>query len=262
MQFLKEMDAYFVLTHPLGYASESLMPERIVAPWYDLLCASEKQRAHAFRSDTLRRDFIIAHGLLRMFLAWTMLEPDPSKLQFVVSARGKPMLDPSVHHQAPEFSLSHSRAHLAIAVGAAKSSVGVDVESLPLETYVELADTVLAGPEYLIWEAAPADEKATVFLRYWTRKEAYLKFTGQGLVDDLHEIDTSQKIVRVNGLGSGCRVCTLDLAPASLEWASRGVSGRLPSSVIALAGAVPPKALFNFYFQAGSFVRAPALVVC
>lgn len=261
MGFLREIDSFKILTHPLGSAQTSLIPECIFALWYDSLCAEEKQRAQALRFAVLRQDFIVAHGLLRMFLAWIMQESDPAALQFVFSERGRPKLDPSVHPDAPDFSLSHSRAHLAIAVGTGRSGVGVDVESLPWDSHAELADSVLACAEYRTWSAAPSSLKDAVFLRYWTRKEAYLKFTGQGLVDDLQAIDTSQQIVRVNGVTTGCLVHTLDPAVACPKQMGKDTCAKAPSQVLALAGAAPLKALSHFYFQAGSFITAPALAV-
>lgn len=88
---------------------------------------------------------------------------------------GKPFLPdhPDVH-----FNLSHSPKAAACAV--ADRPVGIDVEEIaPVDE--EVARRVLSEDE---WNAVSgSSEPDVVFARYWTRKEALVKLTGDGIDD-------------------------------------------------------------------------------
>jgi 4'-phosphopantetheinyl transferase len=79
-------------------------------------------------------------------------------------------------------SIAHSGSLAALAV-TRTGAVGVDVEGAvngrlsPLR----IAERRFAPEEVVALRSAPEGERAAVFLRIWTRKEAYLKATGEGL---------------------------------------------------------------------------------
>ena len=93
---------------------------------------------------------------------------------------GKPRLPalPGVH-----FSVSHSAGCIAVAVGR-DGPVGVDVEKVGRFDPTELeclAACALAAEERAELARQPAAEQARAFTTYWTRKEALIKATGEGL---------------------------------------------------------------------------------
>jgi 4'-phosphopantetheinyl transferase len=103
---------------------------------------------------------------------------------------GKPRLPatPDLH-----VSVSHSGTCVVVAVltGAA---VGVDVEEFGQPDPDELEDTaglVLAPEERRELARLPARHRAQAFATYWTRKEAVVKATGQGLTAPLAELVVS-----------------------------------------------------------------------
>ncbi|MDR0883575.1 MAG: 4'-phosphopantetheinyl transferase superfamily protein [Oscillospiraceae bacterium] len=71
------------------------------------------------------------------------------------------------------FNLSHSGAALALAVS--DTPIGVDVERL------RAPDFRIARRNFAPDEAAFVGEDAQRFFQIWTQKEAYLKYTGDGL---------------------------------------------------------------------------------
>jgi 4'-phosphopantetheinyl transferase len=80
-----------------------------------------------------------------------------------------------------DLSIAHAGERVVVAV-ARGCGVGVDVEPIgPFEDLTGAAAGVLAPAERTVLAALPASERATAFFRYWTRKEALLKATGQGL---------------------------------------------------------------------------------
>ncbi len=80
-----------------------------------------------------------------------------------------------------EFNLSHSRDWILIAVARGRV-VGVDVERLAHEAELfSMAAQVFARHEVEAFEKLPPGERMEAFFRTWTRKEAILKATGEGL---------------------------------------------------------------------------------
>jgi 4'-phosphopantetheinyl transferase len=149
-----------------------------------LLDAGERARWSRFRRDADRARFLAAHALARRVLAVHAGMP-AAELGFATLCRrcgatdhGKPRL---VAAGGIEFSLSHSgeRVVLALARGVV---LGVDVERLkPERDAAALTAAVLSAAEQRVVAALPPARRALALLRYWTRKEALLKATGDGL---------------------------------------------------------------------------------
>ncbi len=94
-------------------------------------------------------------------------------LTLAYGTNGKPRL---AHHPDSHFNLSHSGTLAVCAV--ADRAVGVDVER-PHRVDGALVRRVLTAAEQA-WLAQQANKEAA-FIRLWTRKESFLKLTGQGL---------------------------------------------------------------------------------
>lgn len=91
--------------------------------------------------------------------------------------RGKPFL---TNYASLHFNISHCRSHVAIAIHS--SPVGVDIECRR-KVSQSLIKRVCSKSEQL--SIAASQDADMEFLRLWTRKEAYLKFTGTGIVEPL-----------------------------------------------------------------------------
>src|SRR5690606_21175696 len=77
------------------------------------------------------------------------------------------------------LSWSHSGDRVVVAVTPG-TEVGVDVERIVPHAR-ETAERVLREPERAVLAALPEPRRPAGFVRYWTRKEALLKATGDGL---------------------------------------------------------------------------------
>jgi 4'-phosphopantetheinyl transferase len=102
-------------------------------------------------------------------------------LDFDYGPQGKPCLSPALTQHHLEFNLSHSEdlALIAIARGAA---VGVDLERIrPLPDAGELAARFFSERENELIQSLSEDLRPAAFLRIWTRKEACLKASGEGI---------------------------------------------------------------------------------
>ena len=106
-------------------------------------------------------------------LAYALRQTGAADLTLAYGNNGKPRL---AHHPDIHFNLSHSGTLAVCAV--ADRRVGVDVER-PRAVSEALVRRVLTAEEQT-WLAGQADPKAA-FIRLWTRKESFLKRSGEGL---------------------------------------------------------------------------------
>jgi 4'-phosphopantetheinyl transferase len=144
------------------------------------LSPDERRRAARFRFERDRRRYQVAHGALRELLAG-YLDHETERLVFVEGAHGKPVLAPP-HGAELRFNLSHS-GELALCAVSRRREVGVDLEQVrELSDADALARRFFAEAESAALAALPAAERLPAFFRCWTRKEAYLKAVGAGLL--------------------------------------------------------------------------------
>ncbi|MDG4861665.1 4'-phosphopantetheinyl transferase superfamily protein [Streptomyces sp. T-3] len=146
----------------------------------------EHARARAFTVPGDRLLYRAAHIALRRVLA-AYTGRAPEEVAFVREPcagcgelHGRPALDGPAGW--PQFSLSHTRGAVLIAV--ASDRVGVDVERSPGAEIVALCTPSLHPGEAVEVEAVGLDGRRAAFGRIWARKEAYLKGLGTGLNRD------------------------------------------------------------------------------
>lgn len=173
-----------------GRPQSSDRPQHLIEVWrFSLLCADEElseletllsaaetARASRFLKPLHKARFIAARGYLRQILEH-YVKCDAAALKFEVKPNGKPYLSmpgPVVH-----FNLSHCDDAAAVAV-CRTAEVGIDIERVrPVRN--GLARRYFSQVEASGLEALPEAECLESFFRCWTRKEAFLKATGEGI---------------------------------------------------------------------------------
>lgn len=144
------------------------------------LSEDERARADRFHFEKDRRHFTAGRGFLRSLLAH-YLRQKPSQLQFVYSDRGKPSLAPSLNPEQLAFNISHSNG-IALYAFTRDRTIGIDLEQIrPLEDAAQLARRFFCPGEYEAMRSLPKAQQQHAFFNGWTRKEAYLKATGEGI---------------------------------------------------------------------------------
>jgi 4'-phosphopantetheinyl transferase len=90
------------------------------------------------------------------------------------------------------FNISHSQetALYAFSIGM---ELGIDVETVrPVEDADQIVQRYFSAEEKLIYAALDQpEEEQLVFFQCWTRKEAFLKATGEGLALELDQVVVS-----------------------------------------------------------------------
>ncbi|MDD1422502.1 4'-phosphopantetheinyl transferase superfamily protein [Dolichospermum sp. ST_sed1] len=153
----------------------------------ETLSSDEIARAERFYFPEHRQRFIAGRGSLRAILG-QYLDIDPKEVEFEYQPRGKPLLAAKFADKGLLFNLSHSQ-HLALCGVSYQQQIGVDLEYIRTMSDLEsLAKRFFSPREYEYLRLVSSNEQKQIFFRYWTCKEAYLKATGDGLVQ-LEEIE-------------------------------------------------------------------------
>ena len=148
------------------------------------LCPTEKARAARLKVAKARAQFIITRAVLRQLLA-NYLGIAPRALAFTAGPRGKPALSPDWRQKRIEFNVSHAADYALLALGL-DHRLGVDIESVKRQVdYRALANRFFSAAEQAAFKKLPARAACAAFYRVWSRKEAFLKATGQGLAGGL-----------------------------------------------------------------------------
>jgi 4'-phosphopantetheinyl transferase len=153
-----------------------------------VLAEDDRARAGRFKFERDARRFVVARSALRALLG-RYLGLAPRDVRFTYGTHAKPALD--APHARLGFNLSHSGEVAVVAAGWDRA-VGVDVELLrALPDLAAVAARSFAPRELAVLNALPETERVAAFFRCWTRKEAFIKATGQGLAQGLDTFTVS-----------------------------------------------------------------------
>lgn len=210
----------YVWAFPLGGSPEQ------IARCASILSDDEGRRASEFKMEHLGRRYRVAHGLMRTLLGQCLQRP-PQTLEFEFGPRGKPRL----RNSALEFNLAHS-GELGLLAVSGSSPVGVDVEQLrPMPDGLDIARRFFSAREVAMFEDVAATEHDVAFFNLWTRKEAWLKATGEGIAESLSKVEFAFRP------GEAARVLAIDGdAKAAENWSLCALQ---PSSDYVGALAIP-----------------------
>jgi 4'-phosphopantetheinyl transferase len=150
--------------------------------YWRMLDEAEQKQAQKFNHVLLQQRYVVIHGRLRQLLGQLLNKP-PEKINIKKAEYGKPYL---ADYPELAFNLSHTADRVVVAVGW-NCQLGVDIELCkPRINLSGLVNKCFAEEEVTYWTQLPEAQKNQDFYRFWTRKEAFVKATGQGIVSGLH----------------------------------------------------------------------------
>ncbi len=162
------------------------------------ISASRREKALKFKHEQGQRECVLAYLLLKRALKEVYgIEGNP---EMVEQEGGKPMLKdhPEIH-----FNLSHCKAAVACVIG--DEPVGVDIERV--RNYnAQLARHTMNDNE--LHEIESSADPSRTFIRLWTKKEALLKLTGEGIRSDLKTV-LEQEDIEFETTHNAEYVCTV-----------------------------------------------------
>ena len=144
--------------------------------------------ASRFNSELYRRNYISCHALLRLILA-RRLDMKPFDLTFNKGKDNKPGLSCNSAY----FNITHTAEAFAFAI-VKDSHVGIDLERIKPGIKIHaVIEKYFSNEEKKFIFGSDGDAMNRFFL-LWTRKEAFLKALGTGIVDNLNQITVSEPV--------------------------------------------------------------------
>ena len=151
------------------------------------LSRKEKVRSERFRFNADRDTYILSHGFLRYILS-KKLNVNPVEVIFKDDKNNKPGLTGNSYY----FNLTHSRDAFAFAVSRLYY-LGIDIENSDQDIDIlPIINSYFGKKEKEFILGSESDRQDRFFL-LWTRKEALLKAIGTGIVNDLTQIQVSER---------------------------------------------------------------------
>jgi len=176
-----------------------------------ILSVQEHDRLARFRSEHLRTAYAIRRGVLRCILG-RYLGIDPRSVKFTTGLTGKPRLERELDL---EFSVASSEEFALLAV-TRSCPLGVDIERI--RSFEEMEDTIdsqFSTMEAIEMRSLDPVDREMAFFSCWTRKEAYLKAIGEGLLASMKDFQVTvlpgspAKIVTIGGAAEPAEAWTL-----------------------------------------------------
>ena len=184
-------------------ASLNLLPDHIdiwlchlkhlsnnVDEFYLLLADDERERADKLKSEDKKQQYIITRGSLRKRLG-LLTHIDAKDFVFEYLEHGKPVLADDSRYVDITFNVSHSYDLALIAISK-NHHIGTDIEKINIDSdHQQLVKRFFSKAEQHAFNALAETIRAKAFCACWTRKEAFIKATGDGLTYGLDKFDVS-----------------------------------------------------------------------
>jgi len=147
---------------------------------YPLLSAAEKERSERFKFYKHRKNYIASHGFLHTVLSYYVDTP-ANEITFSLGEQGKPSIISEQNSDNIQFNLSHS-GNLAILAICKNHQLGVDIEHTDRKAdWAGIARRFFTDYEQEVFFQLDETIQEDAFYKVWTRKEAHMKVTGEGL---------------------------------------------------------------------------------
>lgn len=152
-----------------------LSQEVKTSAWRASLSTSEIATAESYRHMESRATYIQSRVVLRELLAG-YLGCKATEVEIVIGDKGKPHVAGPIH-----FNIAHTSGRALFAF-ALRGQVGADVEAIrPSNDWSQIARRFFCPEEAAELASFPPRDRDAAFFRCWTRKEAFIKATGEGL---------------------------------------------------------------------------------
>jgi len=166
------------------------LPQFEMESLLEILSVDELERASRFHFERHKKRFIVSRGILRNILSH-YIDIIPQKVFFEYSSQGKPVLAHKPGEATYHFNLSHSGEFALYAVSP-ESGVGIDIERIQDDISVDqISQKFYSHKEIHQLEIIHKNDRSELFFQYWTRKEALLKATGEGISFQMEQCDVS-----------------------------------------------------------------------
>ncbi|MBQ1312918.1 MAG: 4'-phosphopantetheinyl transferase superfamily protein [Blautia sp.] len=153
----------------------------------------------------------IAGQKLLKYALWEEYQIDLGKEETALGEYGKPYLKnrPDIH-----FNITHSGKYAACIL--ADQEVGIDIQKHEDRNMLGILRLVV--PEKMIREILDGPDPEKAFYVQWVLREAYIKWTGEGLQKDMRTIPMEQGTSLLLDLEDGYSGAVWSEKPMEIEW--------------------------------------------
>lgn len=130
-------------------------------------------------------------GKLLVYLGYSILKGE--RLNFEIYERDK-YNKPFLKDSSLNFNISHSGKTVVCAISQKRVKLGIDIEEIKKININDFENIFHPNEFNKIRQTNDIEE----FYKYWTRKEAFTKAIGEGIILPLGPIDTTKKIISKN----------------------------------------------------------------
>lgn len=155
--------------------TDKLLEEKLL-PY---LTKEEIIKSEDYKSEIAKINYLVSRAILNLVLKG-LLEKEIDDLTVKRDKNNKPYVESTL---GLKFNISHTEGLVLLAFF--KREVGVDIEKINYK--FEFKD--ILENCFTKYEIINIDNNIISFYRYWTAKEAYLKYDGIGLIRNLKEIE-------------------------------------------------------------------------
>jgi 4'-phosphopantetheinyl transferase len=164
--------------------------DRPESHFQELLSQDERDRAGRFIFERDRIQYIVRRGILRILLG-CYLGLEPGLVRFNYSNNDKPALAEKYYHTEMHFNLSHSE-RMAVYAFTSDREIGIDIEQIrDIPDMEQIFERFFSPREKEVFHILSESKRKEAFFNCWTRKEAFIKATGDGLSRPLDGFDVS-----------------------------------------------------------------------
>jgi len=161
-----------------------------LVPEARILSLDERVRANRFHFREDRMRFVGCRSVLRVLLG-RYLQTPAAEISLVYEHRGKPELATERNPLRLRFNVAHS-AEMALFAFVVDHQVGVDIEKIGTNLDIAtLAEQFFSSRERTSLRSLPERLHVPAFFACWTRKESFIKATGDGLSLPLSEFSVT-----------------------------------------------------------------------
>lgn len=151
-----------------------------ITPPPNILSSDELTRAGQYHFEKDCQHFSRCRSTLRVLLSRYLGIP-AAEIRFEYQSTGKPELAARQNPHRLRFNVSHS-AGLALIAVSSDHRIGIDIEKIRADVdTISLADRFFSARERADLRSLPDHLRLPAFFACWTRKESFLKATGDGL---------------------------------------------------------------------------------
>ena len=149
------------------------------------LSDEEIRRAENYLLPADRQRSVVSRSVLKQLVA-RFLEIQEAEVRVDYAGNGKPFLR---DYSELQFNVSHSDDAFAIGITPGKE-IGIDLENLQRIPAVSALERFLfTDAELQLFQLLDESQRNAVFIRSWTRKEALLKASGDGLTKAMSDLE-------------------------------------------------------------------------